>query len=697
MKKQTTLLQFRNLSLRAKLLISMLLVTGLSMAILALVAYNRTQNSQTVLVNTLQETVRQQSETQLNQILSSEVTNADESLAVVTNAVQGMANYRSSLYARQELFSKGDYWDAATRLVQQTAGQYGNPASDIASVFVPNTTPLTEFLTAEINASVYLDFSAPAVLEANPNVVAVYFIGKYNYTIYYPNIDLANNVPPDFDAVSQTFYTIVTPKNDPERKSLWTPPYQDPAGTGLIVTGATPVYDQNNIFRGVLAADVQLARISEQISAIKVGKTGFAFLVDTEGRIISMPEAGYSIFGIQPETVPVNETPKVTILGQGPEEIQTVTSRMVTGEQGLTAVDIQGAPYYMAYAPLPTIGYSLGILVPQAEMDEPFLAARDRIESETRNTVRLSAMILIALMIFAAGVSFFISQITATPLIELTSAARQIASGDLNVRARSDTTDEIGVLARTFNEMAAQLQGAFSTLEQRVADRTKALRTSADVTRRLTSVTSLRQLAVEVVEQVKSAFNYYHAHIYFLDEDSGDLVMTGGTGEAGATMLARSHKIQKGRGLVGRAAETNAPILVPDVSQAEGWLPNPLLPETRSEVAVPISSGDQVLGVLDVQQNMVNGLGEEDVELLQSIAGQVAISLKNIRSFEESRAQAELEAMANLISQKIQRAASVEETLQTAIRELSTVLGASRAKATINLTPQGDAKSASDS
>lgn len=301
---------------------------------------------------------------------------------------------------------------------------------------------------------------------------------------------------------------------------------------------------------------------------------------------------------------------------------------------------------------------------------------------------RTIVLVSLAVILAVGFLSSIAARALTSPVENLTNASSRVASGDLGARAFVETDDEIGILAKTFNEMAAQLQEVFSTLEQRVADRTKALQTSAEVTRRLMAVTSLRQLATEVVEQVKTAFNYYHAHIYFMDEESGHLIMAGGTGEAGAALLARGHKIQMGLGLVGRAAQTNIPVLVPDVSQAEGWLPNPLLPETRSEAAIPISLGDQMLGVLDVQQNAVNGLGEEDVELLQSIAGQVAISLKNIRSFEESRAQAELETMVNLIGQKIQRAASVEETLQTAIRELGQALGASRVRANIQASQE---------
>jgi putative methionine-R-sulfoxide reductase with GAF domain len=228
-----------------------------------------------------------------------------------------------------------------------------------------------------------------------------------------------------------------------------------------------------------------------------------------------------------------------------------------------------------------------------------------------------------------------------------------------------------------------ELQGLRTQLEQRVADRTKALAASTEVSRRLSTILDEKQLVKAVVEQVQTAFDFYHVHIYLRDEVSGNLIMAGGTGDAGAAMLARGHKILKGKGLVGRAAETNSPVLVQDTSEDPNWLPNPLLPDTKSEIAVPISVGAEVLGVLDVQQNVVSGLNQEDVNLLQSIANQVAIGVRNARSYEVSRSQAELETMINTIGQKIQRAGTVEDVLQTAIREVGMALGASSVSASL--------------
>lgn len=298
------------------------------------------------------------------------------------------------------------------------------------------------------------------------------------------------------------------------------------------------------------------------------------------------------------------------------------------------------------------------------------LAESESVQSLTQRS--WIALVLVALLAaFLLGRA--ITRSVLRPVEELTQSVGRLAAGHLSERVGLTRRDELGELAAGFNAMAERLQGYYAELEERVAERTTALHTSIEVSHRLSTILDRTELVSEVVKQVQEAFNYYHVHIYLLDEQQ-KLIMAGGTGSPGRKMLAAGHQLLPGQGLVGRAAENREVVLEPDVSQAPGWLSNPLLPETKAEVAVPIVAGDEVLGVIDVQHDVVDGLGGSDAELLELIASQVAIALENARLVEETTERAEQATMVSAIGQKIQQALTVEEVLRVAAEELGQAL-----------------------
>ncbi len=307
----------------------------------------------------------------------------------------------------------------------------------------------------------------------------------------------------------------------------------------------------------------------------------------------------------------------------------------------------------------------------------------EELVAAANTSIFTTAAFAIAGLLLALIVGYFLSSSITSPILKLRDTALQIEKGNFDITIPVTSTDEIGTLSAAFNSMATQLRQTIASLEERVADRTRAVQLSADVSRRLSAILDQKQLITEIVEQIRGTFDYYHVHIYLYDPKQEYLVMSGGTGEAARTMLARGHRIEAGRGLVGRAATSRAPILVPDVTKDPGWLPNPLLPDTKAELAVPLAIGTNVLGVLDVQHNLVNGLTQEDQQIVQSIANQVAIALQNTRSYEQAQQQAERETAINTISQRLQSAVTLDDVLTIAARELGQTLGAQRVTATL--------------
>ena len=219
----------------------------------------------------------------------------------------------------------------------------------------------------------------------------------------------------------------------------------------------------------------------------------------------------------------------------------------------------------------------------------------------------------------------------------LTSTAVAISEGNLSHVAPVESNDEIGTLASTFNKMTSQLRDLIGSLEQRVADRTKALSSVAEVSTATSTILDTDKLLQQVVDLAKERFGFYHAHIYLLDEAGDVLVLSSGAGEVGRQMVSekRSIPLDREQSLVARAAREKKGVTVNDVTQATDFLPNPLLPDTHSELAVPMMVGERVIGVFDVQSEVVGRFTDADIAVQTTLASQVASAVQNARSYTE--------------------------------------------------------------
>ena len=245
--------------------------------------------------------------------------------------------------------------------------------------------------------------------------------------------------------------------------------------------------------------------------------------------------------------------------------------------------------------------------------------------------------VLLSVLVVAAAI-YLIGTII-RPIAALGSAATSIAGGDYNQTVPVTSEDEIGALSSAFNSMTAQVRDLIGSLEQRVAARTKDLATVAEVGTATATILEVDELLQAVVDLSKERFNLYHSHIYLLDESGENLVLASGAGEPGRQMVAekRSIPLDSEQSLVARAARERQGVTVNDVTQSPDFLPNPLLPDTRSELAVPMIAGGKVIGVFDVQSDQVGRFTDSNINIQTTLAAQVATSIQNVRQFESTQ------------------------------------------------------------
>jgi GAF domain-containing protein len=206
-----------------------------------------------------------------------------------------------------------------------------------------------------------------------------------------------------------------------------------------------------------------------------------------------------------------------------------------------------------------------------------------------------------------------------------------------------DREDEIGALAKAHNLMASQLQEMIGKLEQRVADRTKdledqtlRLRAAADIARDAVSARNLDELLTRAADLIVSRFGFYHIGIFLLDNNKEYAVLVASPTEAGKKMIASNYRLRVGEvGIVGRVSATGEPRLALDASTDILFLNSPYLPNTRSEMALPLKVENTMIGVLDVQSDQPHAFNEDDIAIMQVMSDQLATAIERTRLLQE--------------------------------------------------------------
>jgi GAF domain-containing protein len=249
-----------------------------------------------------------------------------------------------------------------------------------------------------------------------------------------------------------------------------------------------------------------------------------------------------------------------------------------------------------------------------------------------------SVLFSVLALLLGAGFSYYVAKAISDPIYDLIKTFNKIEQGDLTQRAPVSGTDELGIVTVQFNRMVSRLETLQNSLEQQVIERTKQLAATNEVGRVAASSLDPEQLLAKVIPLIPEQFGYYFAAIYLVDPSGKWAELKEATGEAGRVLKQNHHRLEiAGKNMVGMAIRELSPRIAQIASEEKQRFENPLLPYTRSEMALPLMVGDRVLGALNVQSTRESDFGPQVIETMQNMAGQVAIALENARLFQEAQ------------------------------------------------------------
>lgn len=233
-------------------------------------------------------------------------------------------------------------------------------------------------------------------------------------------------------------------------------------------------------------------------------------------------------------------------------------------------------------------------------------------------------------------------------------------------------TAEVRIFQTVANGIAVALE-KLRLLEQ-AERRALELQTAAEIARDTTSTLSTDVLLRRIVTLVVERFNLYQASIFLLDDSGTYAVVRESFGPAAEQLKERKHKLAVGsRSVVGTVTATGEPFILNDVTTSTMYYPNPLLPETRSEMALPLRLGNRVIGALDLQSRNLNAFRKDELSGLTILADQIAVAIENARAYE--LAQKAVEEMREVDRVKSQFLANMSHELRT---PLNSIIGFSR-------------------
>ena len=424
------------------------------------------------------ESLQKQSKANLVQLTTLEAQLYNAALVNAANLTQIAANYVVNAHSEGKIIDWQNspihtVWSSSqlTRSPDGLLYYDANPDRRTEVLHPGNISPDAQ-TDASLRNTAILDDLFPSLLPRAAAGVGIYFQGSQLTFRYYPvrnlpQVEIENGAA----RAAQNMHIEdfpVAPGNNPDRKTVWLPPYVDDAGQGLLVSANTPIYFGDD-FQGFIGIDISLAQLIEQLNSLKPTPGSFAFLMDANGRLIAAPPAGAAL--LAGRNLSAQESSPTGLLGLSLAEMSPHLPPLLSAAQasktGIMQIDLDGETMLVTYAPLADQGWNLSIVVPLSEVTGESKSAALAIRSDGLVTVRNTLLTMGFFFLLATIASLWFSQrFLNRPLRQLMQGVREIASGSQGVSVPVNSQDELGELAASFNQMSAELNQRTQQLTQ---------------------------------------------------------------------------------------------------------------------------------------------------------------------------------------------------------------------------------------
>lgn len=333
-----------------------------------------------------------------------------------------------------------------------------------ASVSLLPPGAIADYVSADLKLLSNLDATLIPVLEGDRNLSQVFVSTESGVTQLYP---WTSDMPPTFDPRKREWYTRAKQFNS----IGWTNTMIDAVGGKPMITCSKPIYNANNQFIGVAAADVTIETINQKVISTQVGNNGYAFLIDGKGMVVAHPHM--QITGRNWD----GAFESGSLLESQNTELAAIAREMVSGNTGVGRCSVDGGDKFIAYSPIQRTGWSIGIAMPIDEIVAPVEATRARITSATadfsaKTSSQIEGMLATlvvtsgGLIVIVAGIAYLLARRITRPIVGLSQGVRVIGSGNLDQHLDVHTGDEIEDLAAAFNKMTDDLKEYIHDLQE---------------------------------------------------------------------------------------------------------------------------------------------------------------------------------------------------------------------------------------